>query len=244
MGDDGTDEIKRLFEKLNHFRDAVRDSELFHETVQILPKDIAYIRCLALGSPVHSNASLYQFAYLLELIRHLKIRNTSLYDPVFDDNDEQFFQRFSEEESITIETECTFSSLTVLYFLPHADLSVTNDTIKHGKPRYILGNNLISHTDRMTRQKLHDNYMMLSLLRNLLEPNETETNDMKNENKKNNGNDFIPVRSRRKNHRFIPPKINYTYHDCYFHSIKLTPLKNIKGPWSNAFTDLALHVIS
>lgn len=221
--------IRPILTKLDGFRLVIRDSDLFKDTIDVINYDISHIRCLALGSPVSSKASLYQFAYLLELCHHFEV-NTSLYDPIFNKNDELLFREFGSMVKVDIEFE--YDALT-LYFLPHADLAVTNDLIVNYNPSYILANNLVSHTDRLSKQKLHDKYRMLSLLVNLmgLEP---ESND-----------EFTPVRSKRKNkNKFVPPVINYDYLTCYFNSIELNVLKNNKGVWANAFTDLAFHRIT
>lgn len=229
--------IRHRLDKLLRFRQTIKSSQLFQETIDLIPTNsISKIRCLALGSPITSNASLYQFGYLLELMDHLKVE-ASLYDPIFNDNDSEIFHHFND--ITVIDLEHSSPSLT-LYFLPHADLSVTNDLIKTYKPCYLLGNDLTSHTGRLSKQKLHDNYQMLSLLVHLVDSQHPHQQPSPSD-------EFTPVvksKNKRRNKKFVPAQITYDYSSCYFKSIQLTRLNHINGPWANAFTDLAFHFIT
>lgn len=230
-----------LLHKLELFRKTLRSSELLQQTVQLITLDctpaINYIRCLALGSPSESTAALYQLAYVLELSESLNIptENISHYDPVFTREDTLLLESLGSVVEQVYQDKHQLST-TTLYFLPHAGLDLTNTLIETHRPTYLLANNLITHTDRISKQKLHQQYVQLSLLANLVQPATVSPVAVLD--------GFTVARKlRRKRNAYQPPKIDYDYSNVYFSDINLKPLDNLQGPWVNAFTDLTLHTI-
>lgn len=231
--------MDRMVSKLSRYESTIIDSQLFTETVSIL-KDypITHIRCLALGSPSDCNESLYQLAYMTQICLRFEIRptNVSLYDPVFNKLDYQFL---TTNMKFKITDTDGFVGLNTLYFLPHASLEVTEQLFNESRPLWLLGNDIVSHTDRLTKKKIYDTYRTISLLTNILEssgmtPKET--------------GEFISVSTKRKKNRnkksiFKEPQIEYNYDKCYFKDAKLTRIKEIQGIWGNSFTDIAFHSI-
>lgn len=233
------DETELLNVKCSKYEKIMAESSLFTETVKML-KDhsITHIRCLALGSPSDSNAALYQLAYLTQICDQLAIElsNVSLYDPVFNELDKRFLTtvklfKISEEDDI-------FGPKT-LYFLPHASLEVTEQVLKESRPVFLLGNDIISHTDRLTKRKIHDTYRNISLLIRVLESVKTLPKEK---------DDFISVTAKKRKNRskkpiFKEPEIEYNYDDCYFNAAKLTRIENVQGVWGSSFSDIAFHHI-
>ena len=85
-------EVERLKLKLSKYENIIAESSLFKEAIKILKDhNITHIRCLALGSPSDSNAALYQLSFLSQICRHFDVNpsNVSLYDPVFNELDNQ-----------------------------------------------------------------------------------------------------------------------------------------------------------
>lgn len=225
--------VRTLFDK---YVSQMRQSELVKETVDLLHgKEITKIRCLALGLPFHTINALYQLAYVAVLAEELDIEalEVSLFDPVFDEHDRDLLvgmkykvsERYDETDSST------------LYFLPHAPLDLTDHVLAEFEPRWLLGNDVAAHTDRLTKKELHDKYRLISLLNNLVATSEMTVPD----------SGFVLVSGRKKNRKrqnklvYEEPKIEYDYENTYFNSATIVRLKHIEGCWGNSFTDLALH---
>lgn len=232
-------ELEKLNSKFSKYENVIAESALFTETMHELEAcSITHVRCLALGSPSDSNAALYQLAFLMVVCDHFKIppKNVSLYDPVFNELDNKFLASLE----VGISEEDPFIGFTALYFLPHASLELTEQVLDESKPLWLLGNDIITHTDRLTKKKLHDTYRTISLLTKLLEPSAV----VQKEN-----DDFISVSSKRKKKSnkkavFKEPEIDYDYNKCYFDKVVLKRMKETQGVWANSFTDLAFHLIT
>lgn len=230
----------RLVERLDLFRKTIQLSKLLEQTHTLLKdSNITKIRCLALGSPTESTPALYQLAYVLEIAEKLDVlpRKVSHHDPVFTNEDKLLLHSV---ENVVEEEYKDPEPASTLYFLPHAGLDLTNVIIESWKPRLLLANNLITHTDRISKLKLHEQYPQLSLLANLVA--------LPNSPKEDTSEFTTVVRKQRKNRKnatrvFQPPKIEYDYSEAYFTAVKVEPLDNLEGPWLNAFTDLTLHII-
>ncbi|CUM48692.1 uncharacterized protein AC631_00319 [Debaryomyces fabryi] len=233
------DEVELLNVKFSKYEKIMSESSLFAETVKML-KDhsITHIRCLALGSPSDSNAALYQLAYLTQICGQLSIKpsNVSLYDPVFNELDKRFL---TTVKLFKISDEDDLIGTKTLYFLPHASLELTEQVLKESQPLFLLGNDIISHTDRLTKRKIHDTYRNISLLIRVLE-------SVKALPKERDG--FISVtakkrKSRNKKPVFKEPEIEYNYDDCYFNAAELTRIESVQGVWGSSFSDIAFHHI-
>lgn len=233
----GNDSIRviTLFDK---YVSQMQQSELVKETLDLLrDKGITKIRCLALGLPFHTINALYQLAYVAVLTEKLGIEalEVSLFDPVFDEHDRDLLVGMKYKVSELYEQ----TDSNTLYFLPHAPLELTDHVLAEFKPRWLLGNDVAAHTDRLTKKELHDKYRLISLLHNLVAASETNVPD----------NGFVPVSRRKKNRKrqnklvYEDPKIEYDYESTYFSSATIMRLKHIEGCWGNSFTDLALHHI-
>lgn len=126
----------------------IRTSKLFQDISLSLENiEISTIRCLALGSPSESKNARFQLALLIEL-QQLLDAEVSLYDPIFNEKDNEILKDF------TIEKEFTSDSSKTLYFLPHASLELTEEVLNTNQPKYFLANDVIAHTDRLTKKNL------------------------------------------------------------------------------------------
>lgn len=222
------DQLTRPGLKTNmEYRDTIRQSDLYEDIKKSLDCEITTIRCLALGSPSESKNAKYQLALLLEL-QDLFDAKVSVYDPIFNDKDKELLDGFTIEEEFTSDSEKT------LYFLPHASLELTEHILNINKPKYFLANDVVTHTDRLTKKKLADMYPSLSILVHLLEDNSTV---------KKPSDGFTTV-SRRK--KFKEPVIDYNIESVYFDKVQIHRyLHNSKqAPWGTSFTDLAYHYIT
>lgn len=225
--------VTKTLEKLLVYRLELRKSKLLAQTIaafELAPK-FSRIRCLALGSPCDSKPALYQLGYILELAEYLGVtdEDISFYDPVFNENDKEVLKLWSIEESYTPKNIDT-----TLFFLPHAGLDLTEVILNENRPRWMLANNLITHTERLSQQKLHDTYETISTLVKVMEN--------KQEVKKTD--EFVTVKKKRnKKYVFTEPEIVYDYDKVYFSSFKMTVLTSDIG--ENAFTDLSFqHIVA
>lgn len=230
--------IEKLLGQLSRYEKAIEESTLLEETIQTLKEyPITHIRCLALGSPSDSIPALYQLAFLMQICRYFKVAtsNVSLYDPVFNDIDTHLIEHI---QKYSISEQDEFSVCNTLYFLPHASLELTEVLLKESKPLWLLGNNIMSHTDRLTKRKLHTTYGTISLLVHLLGEIETPS-------KENDGFISVSAKKKKRNRKpiFKEPEIDYNYESCYFEKATLTQFKCINGAWGNSFSDLAFHSI-
>lgn len=223
-----------LIKRFERYREILRNSEFFTRCVAALkPCTIEHIYCLALGSPTESIPSLYQLAFL-DLIREkfgITSREISLFDPIFSEDDRKLLE---ECLGFTIDSDNELDSSNTLFFLPHATLELTEEAVSRWQPKYFLGNNIASHTGKLSKGKLHLSYRQLSLLRNLIEDSPPQENG------------FITVTSRRRRkikNTEMNSAIEYNYKETYFRRALITPLAEINTLWGNSFSDLALHFI-
>mmetsp|Transcript_4511 Transcript_4511/g.4991 ORF Transcript_4511/g.4991 Transcript_4511/m.4991 type:complete len:268 (+) Transcript_4511:249-1052(+) len=233
------DEVELLNVKFSKYERIMTESSLLAETVKVL-KDhsITHIRCLALGSPSDSNAALYQLAYLTQICSQLAIEpsNVSLYDPVFNELDKKFL---TTVKLFQISDKDKFVGPRTLYFLPHASLELTEQVLAESRPSFLLGNDIISHTDRLTKKKIDDTYRNISLLIRVLESVKTTPKEK---------DDFISVTTKKRKNRnkkpvFKEPEIEYNYDDCYFNAAELSRIESVQGVWGSSFSDIAFHHI-
>lgn len=192
------------------------------------------IRCVALGSPCQEEPALYQLALLMAIAKAKGVDEISLYDPVFTRLDKAYFEKVGyivEEQYTPVNLHLT------LYFLPHAPLTLTSCVLNE-HPRYLLSNNVLSHTERMSKSGLYEKYPLLARVVYQLEQSTRPPVD-----------DFQPVVSKRKNrrpnkNRYVEKELDYSIIDAYFSKPSLTSYKEFEeGPWLNSFTDLSLHVL-
>lgn len=233
--------------KLGKYQEIIRESNILTKTFELIDKfneeQIAFkrIRCLALGSPVETKIALFQLAYLVEIQREYSVEpeNVSLYDPVFNKDDERLLKEhlgYEIDETYDIEEACIKETI---FFLPHAGLDITDCLIEETKPQWIIGNDLISHTERLSKQKLYETYRNLAYLVKLIEEsNHNQIDDgftsVKPKSKKNRKNKYV----------FKEPELIYDFSKVYFDKVLHEKLPSDDGVWGNAFTDLTVHYIN
>lgn len=251
--------IKTFDEYLTCNRDDVKGSEMFKELCEKLEPDrlkIKKIRCLAIGSFTQDFPARYQMALLLELKDFFnegrkaedKIQ-ISIYDPVFTDDDKSYIKKMGQNWSIDeVVTRDEQDPAATLFFLPHAPLDLTEYILREETPIYWLANNIIQHTDRYTKQKLHDMYPTISKLLHYYDSNK----DVTSEKHINDGFSKVTSKRRRRGKadkfKFEEPPIDYSSVETYFSECEIITdfnngelLKN--QPWINSFSDLTYHYI-
>lgn len=217
--------------RLAKYRAAVAASALLQETLALLealggaPR---HMRCLALGSPTESAAALYQLMLLDELRKGCLVDcgEVSVYDPVFSEADRRLLVQLGF--SVTEATPAPHVPEATLYFMPHADLRLTEEVLSSCRPRWLLGNHIDAHADRIPRQRLYREHRLVALLKHAAEHAHGARPD-----------GFVTVRSRR---ALKPPPVAYDYEGVYFLRVDVCQMAS-EGPWGNAFLDLALHHI-
>ncbi|CUM64804.1 uncharacterized protein PRCAT00002417001 [Priceomyces carsonii] len=233
--------LQKLLSTLDKYRSIVKSSKLFEETIQCIGEatNIKSIWCLALGSPSESMEALYQLAYVEEIGNYFNLTATSLwfYDPIFNDIDKDMLVSQRDHQ---IKAEGDFHIDKVLLFLPHASLELTNHILEKYRPQLFLGNDLISHTDRLTKKRIFEQYPLLATLIQIvdykmekkIQENEftTVVNTKKKKNRKNRG-------------VYHESNIDYDFELCYAAKVEITRYMNTQGEWQNAFSDLAFHLI-
>lgn len=224
-------------DKLDHHRDQLRDLPFFAETkAAFAGKKFTHIRSLALGQPTANFQARYQLAYLLELADHLEVTPTNIshWDPVFDDNDTDLLVN---QLGHCIDEVYDVPTGSVLYYMPHAELTMTNTILQQEQPRWLVANNIVNHTDRYTKQKLMDTYPLIAHIVHALESTTTNDND-----KTPSDDGFEKVVPKRRNRKqFVPQPITYDFDQYYFSGARQTPFRhnNLKqAVWQNAFLDL------
>ncbi|KAI5968023.1 hypothetical protein CANMA_002791 [Candida margitis] len=217
--------MERLQSKIKDNRVIIRKSDFFNEIKSSIDSSFTCIRCLALGSPSQSSDARYQYALLLELIDWLGITDISIYDPLFTDEDRQLFADFKVEEEFSLPQDGN-----VLFYIPHLPLEAMELVVNTEKPVVFLGNDVIAHTDRLTKRKLAELYPSMSIMVQYL----------------NNGSGyddgFTKVTKSRK--KFKEPEIGYDFDSVYFKNVEIVRYVhnfNKNDPWGNSFSDLALH---
>lgn len=228
--------INILKDNLEVKKSILKESKLFENIINALesPK-FTKIRCVALGSPSQEEPALYQLALLMLIIEKFEIEGeqVSLYDPVFTALDNDLLTSFKfqiKDQYIPNDDD------SILFFLPHAPLSLTNQVISEQNPKLLLANNIQTHTTRLTKTELFEKYPVISKLVSLLNKEETPKDDFEPVVKKKN---------RRQRSKFTEPKVDHSEVDTYFKNINLISFKEFEeGEWLNSFTDIAFHVIS
>ncbi|QLQ80847.1 hypothetical protein HG537_0E02020 [Torulaspora globosa] len=238
-------------DRLECCRDVVRRSEMVRSLREVLVRyvgSIVAIRCLALGSFHEELAARYQLALLLELQEFLCQDGSdvlvSVYDPVFTDDDIEYVKK----RGFTVDELCPEGfrdARKVLYFLPHAPLDLTEQVLVAEQPRLWLANNIVEHTDRYTKTKLHEKYPVMSKLLHVLERvPEVPTSAINDEQFKS----FVSRKKRRNKKVFKEPVVDYDSVKSYFDSCSI--ITDFQGgtllrdqPWINAFSDLTFHHI-
>ncbi|CCH45961.1 SRR1-like protein [Wickerhamomyces ciferrii] len=226
-----------LKESLEKKKQIVLESQLYEEIIQSLhPHKFTKIRCVALGSPSQEEPALYQLSLLQSLASKFNIdsKNISIYDPVFSKLDKAVFESWNYEIS---ESYDSLNPNDVLFFLPHAPLNLTNHIISTNNPKLLLANNILTHTDRLTKSELFVKYPLLSKLSSLITINKNESN--------NDGFEaVVKKKTRKQKNKFIEPTIDNSKVESYFSSIDIISFKEFEnGQWANSFTDLAFHSI-
>ena len=118
-------------------------------------------------------------------------------------------------------------------------MELTEQVLNDSEPSFLLANDIISHTDRLTKKKIHDTYRTISLLIKVLENTKIEPKE---------SDDFISVTVKKKKNRnkkpvFKEPEIEYNYENCYFKTAELIRIENVQGTWGSSFSDIAFHHI-
>lgn len=224
--------LVRARERLEVYRQELRRSKLLADTVAAvkLANTFTHIRCLALGPPCDSKPALYQLGYILELAEDLEIveSHISFYDPIFSQNDREVLSLWVVEDSYDVQ-----DINSTLFFLPHAGLDLTETILNEYLPRWMLANNLTTHTERMSLVKLHDNYESISTLVKIMEKQKIQPPV----------DGFVSAKKKRnQKYVFKQPDIVYDFEKVYFCDFKMAVLASDVG--DNAFTDLSFqHII-
>lgn len=218
--------------KLAKYRATVAASALLQETLALLEAlggGPRHMRCLALGSPTESAAALYQLVLLDELRKRCNVDcgEVSVYDPVFSEDDRHLLAQLGY--SVTERTPAPHAPEATLYFMPHADLRLTEEVLSSCRPRWLLGNHIDTHADRIPRQRLYREHRLVALLKHAAERAHGARPD----------GGFVTVRSRR---ALKPSPVEYDYAGVYFLRVSVRQITG-EGPWGNAFLDLAIHHI-
>lgn len=267
-------------ENIPKFRATIRRSDLLAELKEVLStKKITHIRCLALGNFMDDTPATYQFALLLELIQWLESKSQdtnksfskesangqeniekevfiSIYDPIFTQQEKQYLTNLNKHnpgQTWSIDDHNVWPDLDssrILYFLPHADLELTEYIIKHDHPQLLLGNHIVQHTDRFTSRQLFETFPHLSKLKSVLDVKTAVPIDdgfqtqqkpnHKRRNRRNKAGSQLALAQ--------ADQIDYSQLDTYFKKcVILCDFKNGSSlrdhPWQNAFSDLTLHFI-
>ncbi|AGO12436.1 AaceriAER084Wp [[Ashbya] aceris (nom. inval.)] len=238
-------------QSLQRCRGGVQDSDMLADLKRQLEphrEGLTRIRCLALGKFHDEAPARWQLALLLELVDYLGPGvQCSVYDPAFTAEELAFVEQLGEQWSVDEQSPwSTELSDQVLFFLPHAPLSLSESVVEAEQPRLWLANQLVQHTDRYTKAQLFEKYPLISKLVSYLDSGSkagTASND--------GFSTFVPKRSRRQRRNkavFTEPNIDYGSVRSYFTGCAV--LTDFCGgellrdkPWLNAFSDLALHRI-
>ncbi|CDO92139.1 unnamed protein product [Kluyveromyces dobzhanskii CBS 2104] len=248
--------VRSFDEQLDEARKTIGESELLQSLRNSLDSfHITHMRCLALGSFTQDSPARFQLALLLELLDTLKVSKCSLYDPAFDDEDLAYINDMERQSSCvwSVDERSPFldvHSEHILFFLPHAPLSLTEKVISEESPQIWLANHLIQHTDRFTKLQLYTKYPLVSKLVHHI--NSATVNKV-SLGAKADDDGFQPFTSSRKRksqrrNKFKEPAIEYDTVESYFKSCKITndfeDGTTLTGRiWLNSFSDLALHLI-
>ncbi|EJS42624.1 YLR412W [Saccharomyces arboricola H-6] len=232
-------------------------SDLFR-SLQPHINEIKKIRCVAIGNFGGDFPATYQFALLLEIIDRIENENSkdiviSIYDPVFTNFEIQYLEslgnRWVIEENLSENNTSDYES--VLYFLPHAPLDLTENILLSEYPHFWLANNVVTHTDRYTKAKLCEKYPHLGKLVHYLQPDITA--EVKKKDSTDDFTAFVPKRKRKNRNNSSKLKVKLSDIDYGSIATKFTSCriltdfddgKHLKEkPWVNSFSDLTLHAI-
>lgn len=227
--------MEKTVERVNGARQELETSRLVEELCEHFRVDeICNLICLALGSPELSSAARFQLALVDCLVKRLQLDPSKvfLYDPVFTKIDKQLLDTLGYRiELLESAVKNSEHSSKVLYFLPHASLELTEQVVSQYSPHILLANDVVAHTDRLTKRKLFETYRTLSYMTLLLDSPSPETG-------------FKTVTKNRKNKRaYVEPELDYSKDIMHFNTVTIHRL-TISGSWDNAFTDLALHYLN
>lgn len=271
---------EKFKENLPKFRTTIQSSDMLAELKEVLAtSNISHIRCLALGNFMDDTPATYQLALLLELVQWIGFEpqattNTvskelengqensekklfiSIFDPIFTQLEKQYLKDLGEHNSYqawSVDDHNIWSNIgssKILYFLPHADLELTEHIIKNDHPQFLLANHIVQHTDRFTSRQLFESFPHLGKLKSVMDvktvvPIEDgfQTQQKSNHKRKNRRNKAgSPLALATAN------QIDYSELSSYFNKcVILSDFKNglllRDQPWQNAFSDLTLHSI-
>lgn len=247
------------YNQLASYRKVIRGSTLISQIRASLGNEPGFsvIRCLALGSPTASRSALFQLALLIEVASIYKVRSVSVYDPVFCNADRALLERLHYDISETLENAAS----DCLFFLPHADLELTEEVLMRHEPHWLLSNNILHHTERMPRYRVHEKFRTISLLLERIERSQTTANEahLGEADEKKHQKSEIPAvlvdgfvaaptgrKKGRKHNVYVPPPIEFNFEDCCHESALVVPLDDggSKYEWGNAFSSLATHLIT
>lgn len=244
--------LRSFDELLEDARKLIRESEFLESLCKSLEgQHVDRVRCLALGSFHQDSPARFQLALLLELLSSLNVTRCSLYDPAFDEEDLAYIKG---QDYWSVDAESPFAGDkpdSILFFLPHAPLDLTEKIISKESPRIWLANHLVQHTDRYTKTQLHDKYPLISKLVNYIDLKTLSKTKTGNEIDEEGFQQFTSSRKRnakaRKN-KFKQPSIDYKSVDSYFTDCSIiNDFRNgsllTNKPWLNSFSDLTLHMI-
>ncbi|ONH67092.1 SRR1-like protein BER1 [Cyberlindnera fabianii] len=233
---DATDpeSVRALSEKVTKAEEEIKGQELVRRIISELElKSFTNIRCLALGSPCRETNALYQLALLNIVVKRLSVKSVSMFDPVSTPLDIAYF----DESGYSHEEADPSSPSSTLYYLPHADLHLTEQLLFEKHPVIMLSNNTITHTDRLLTATLHNQYPTLSLLRHILSKTTNQPCD--------DGFQAPKKKRRNKPTKFKPLQIDYTAVPTKITEAQMVSFKEFEeGPWLNAFTDISCHTIT
>ncbi|KOG98081.1 Ber1p [Saccharomyces eubayanus] len=252
---------KSFEEVVQSDRDVLKKSKFLSDLFQSLQpyiNDIKKVRCVAIGNFKEDFPATYQFALLLEIIDHIHSENSrdivvSLYDPVFTKEETIYLKTLGErwviEENFLESNTSNYGS--VLYFLPHAPLDLTENILSSECPHLWLANNIVSHTDRYTKAQLYEKYPRLGKLVHYLQPSITP--ETKKQDSMDDFTTFVPKRKRKNRNNSSKLKVKLPELDYESIATKFTSCRILtdfdggkylkEQPWINSFSDLTLHVV-
>lgn len=155
--DSVTSESSNLAAPEPHAQEPVEDQEPAVET-----PSVRRIRCLALGSFTEFVNPRFQLALLLIMAEHLKVKEISAWDPIFNEDDKKVLERFG-----IVVTDRDFAE-GALWYVPHGPFSLVVDLpLKIGQDIYI-GNDLsVFDLDNRDKQEAIEAYKQNADIRRL-----------------------------------------------------------------------------
>lgn len=206
--------------------------------------------CLALGLPTMDSALLYQLALFQLIVETCGATVVYVYDPVFEPEDVALFGRLGytvlpEPTGAMIHSDLC-SSDTTLWFLPHAELTLTEELLA-ASPKLLLANDLSVHGGKYTERELYDKYPYVGLALHRCiasgKPSAALQDPQSPQDPVVLADTFQKVSRRRRHRKQLPAPIDYDYSRVHYTACVRTVLP-CSGPWGNAFSDLAFHRFS